>query len=131
MCEPVCLTVDRQRKSEKFPNPTLETSCACRTQSLDLSLGKSSKWQETYCFKAVRYGVFKFPIYPGSTFHSHSHSPQTDHRCLPGAVALATVTTIIVPGPGSLQFCLARHLALSRILGCLVFYFPGYPPNLE
>lgn len=29
--------------------------------------------------------VFLTPVPPSSTFHPHSHSPPTDHRCLPGA----------------------------------------------
>lgn len=74
-----------------------------------------------------------FLSYPHSSQHLPLPLPLSTNRSQMPAwgSALAAVTTIIVPDPGSLQSCLAHHLALSLILDCPVFYFPEYPPNLE
>lgn len=147
MSESVCLTVDRWRKSDIFSKPTLETSHASRTQSLGhgsvlpqaLHVWKRAEGGRGHPVRRLCGAVFLTPVPPSSTFHPHSHSPPTDHRCLPGAELVlvaalqmsgpqAVVTTVIVPGTMSLQSCLAHHLALNCILGCSLFHFPGYAP---
>lgn len=93
MSESVCLTVDRWRKSDIFSKPTLETSHASRTQSLGhgsvlpqaLHVWKRAEGGRGHPVRRLCGAVFLTPVPPSSTFHPHSHSPPTDHRCLPSA----------------------------------------------